>query len=186
MQVKVEEIQAKGLSLEEPIKSSVLEEALKDSAGYTLVRSAPLKVDFRKVSGKVFVEGRFTAELEVPCKRCLKPVALSQPVAFSLRMESQVRDGRSEEGDDDEGGERAGSFELDDADVELFDGKTIALDPIVREQLLLALPTAVLCQDQCRGLCTICGQDLNEQECGCERKAVDVRLAALKNFKLQQ
>ena len=64
------------------------------------------------------------------------------------------------------------------------DLETIDLDPIVREQVLLALPVSVLCQEDCRGLCTVCGQDLNEKDCGCERKVVDVRLAKLKDIKL--
>ena len=69
-------------------------------------------------------------------------------------------------------------------DAEPFDGKTIDLDPIIREQVLLALPVSVLCREDCKGLCTVCGEDLNEKDCGCERKVVDVRLAKLKDIKL--
>jgi uncharacterized protein len=78
------------------------------------------------------------------------------------------------------------SFELDEVDAEAFDGKTIDLDPIVREQVLLALPVSVLCREDCKGLCSVCGQDLNESDCGhAGRAEVDVRLAKLKDIKLK-
>ena len=51
---------------------------------------------------------------------------------------------------------------------------------------VLALPVSVICQDDCKGLCTVCGQDLNEKECGCQRKVVDIRLAKLKDIKLKR
>ena len=80
----------------------------------------------------------------------------------------------------------AASFELDEVDAEPFNGKTIDLDPVVREQVLLALPVSVVCRDDCKGLCSTCGQDLNEQDCGHGKvKEVDVRLAKLKDIKLK-
>jgi uncharacterized protein len=88
---------------------------------------------------------------------------------------------RRSQKDDDEQAEMAASFELDEVDAEPFDGKTIDLDQIVREQVLLALPVTVLCREDCKGLCTTCGQDLNEKDCGhSEKKEIDVRLAKLR------
>ena len=90
-----------------------------------------------------------------------------------------------QEDEDDRGqAETAGSFELEDADEEVFDGKTIDLDPIVREQVLLALPMNAVCREDCKGLCAQCGQNLNEKQCGCETKVIDPRLAPLMNIKL--
>ncbi len=77
------------------------------------------------------------------------------------------------------------STALDDADEELFDGKVINLQPIVREQVLLSLPMNAVCKEDCRGLCTKCGQNLNEKECGCDTSFVDPRLAVLKDIKVK-
>lgn len=186
MRVKVEEIQAKGLSLSEPLKAALLEEALADSEGFSLVKPGNLKVQFQRISGTVHLAGHFDVELSAPCKRCTTPVPAPQKIEFELRMveKAQRPHGEASEGEDDGGSERAGTFTFDDVDAEPFDGKTIELDPVVREQLLLSLPSGVLCREDCKGLCTVCGQDLNEKECGCDRKGVDVRLAALKNIKL--
>ncbi len=188
MLVKTEEIQPnKPLELSETLTPSIFDTLAKDAPGFRFVSATPLKVVFRKVSGRIWLKGEFEAQMVGPCKRCLKDVELALPVSFELRMVSQAEyeaeQGRAE-GEDDGDGEQAGTFALDEVDAEPFDGKTIAMDPIVREQVLLALPVAVLCGSDCKGLCMVCGQDLNEKECGCERKVVDVRLAKLKDIKL--
>lgn len=205
MRVKIEEIQGlEPLTVSEAIKPETMAEYLADAGGFSLARSTPLTVTFKRVSGRILVKGGFVGNFAVPCKRCLSDETIEVPVDFSLRMVEEAR--RSEEVDDavGEGGapkrkrrqkqqkkeddgmaEMAASFELDEIDAEPFDGKTIDLDPIVREQVLLALPVAVVCREDCKGLCTVCGQNLNESDCGhAGKKEVDVRLAKLKDIKL--
>ncbi len=213
MLVKIEEIQEVGLSLSEAIKPAVLAEALKDSDNYQLVSSTKLEASFTKVSGRVHLTGSFEVTVIGPCKRCLKDVETTVPVSFSLRMvreaakpdEEEIareaakaaalaadpnkrpkRKKQSNKQDDEDDAELEGSFELDEIDAEPFDGKTIDLDPIVREQVLLALPLSVLCEDDCKGLCMVCGQNLNEEECGHSgQKQIDPRLAKLGEIKLK-
>lgn len=188
MRVKVDEIKDKGLELEEALPRAQLEEALTSAPGFKLDKAGPLKARFEKVGEEVLVKASLSLSLEAPCKRCVEPVHFEQPVAFSLALVPAARLERADaedEGEDDGGGLRAGSFAFDDADHEPYDGKAIEMDPIVREQLLLALPVSVVCRDDCKGLCTVCGNNLNERECGCDRKAVDVRLLKLKDIKLQ-
>jgi uncharacterized protein len=78
-----------------------------------------------------------------------------------------------------------GSFAPEQAEEETYSGKVIELDPIVREQILLALPAYPVCDEGCKGLCTVCGANLNERECGCDRHVPDPRWAGLKDVKLQ-
>jgi len=193
MLVKIEQIKETGLKLEEPISLELLQEVLTGAGagrdtGFRATRPSTLHAFLRKVSGGVLVEGNFTAHVGAPCKRCLLDVTLDQPVSFTLNLvpESLVRgdDSGDEDAQDREQGETAGSFELEDADEEVFNGKTIDLDPIVREQVLLALPMNAVCREDCKGLCAQCGQNLNEKQCGCETKVVDPRLAPLMNIKL--
>jgi uncharacterized protein len=200
MRVKIEEIQEKGLELKAPIAPAVLVDALADSEGFSFVAVSTLAAKFERVSGRVHLRGAFTVTLKAPCRRCVADVTQDVPVEFSLRMipksevlpadadaEQGARSGRRHRNEDDGHAPSAGSFEVDQVDAELFDGKTIDLDPIVREQVLLALPVSVVCRDDCKGLCTVCGQDLNEQDCGhSSRRDVDVRLAKLKDIRLKQ
>ena len=63
----------------------------------------------------------------------------------------------------------------------LLEGYEFNLDNFVREDVLLNLPLKFLCKDDCKGLCPICGKNLNEGKCGC-KKEVDPRLEALKQL----
>lgn len=188
MQVNVEEIREGGLTRNETVSKELLTEVLSGDrdTGFRAVAPSQLTATLHKVSGGVLLHGEFVADVQSACKRCLADVALKVPVDFTLNLvpKKALEVGEAQEGEDDEGGEQAGSFELNDADREPFDGKTIDLDPIVREQVLLALPMHAVCKEDCKGLCGMCGQNLNEKACGCQSKVIDPRLAALKDIKL--
>ena len=68
-----------------------------------------------------------------------------------------------------------------DEDEETYplSGEQLDLAPLVHDALLLELPIAPLCRDDCAGLCAACGADLNEEACGCDQVAVDPRWEAL-------
>lgn len=57
---------------------------------------------------------------------------------------------------------------------------TLDLAEMLREQVILALPTHPLCDERCRGLCPVCGQNLNLRSCGCEEQRPESPFAALK------
>ncbi len=187
MLVTIEQIREEGLVLEEPISAELIDQALahegKDT-GFRAAKGSRLSASLHRVSGNVLVQGSFNAEVLAPCHRCLVDVTLRMPISFTLNLIPRELADRGKDVEDDEKGERAGTFDLEDSDEELFDGKTIDLDPILREQVLLALPMRVVCVDDCKGLCATCGQNLNEAKCGCEPRAVDPRLAVLKDIKL--
>ena len=188
MIVRIEEIREPGLHVEEPVPVELVRAALQDAGGldFRPERGFRLVADLQRVGSGVLLEGRFTAEVLVSCGRCAADVRLTLPASFTLNLvpESLRADVGVEEEGDDEQAERAGSFRLDDAEQETFDGKQINLDPILREQLLLALPMNALCREDCKGLCGMCGQNLNERACGCDPRVPDPRLAALKHVKL--
>ena len=112
---------------------------------------------------------------------------LDLPVHFELDFVNadKVRDLTPAAEDDDLGeGEIGGSFSADEADQVAYTGKELDLGPVVREQILLALPMDALCTEDCKGLCQVCGGNLNEKECSCDRHVPDPRWAKLKNIKL--
>ncbi|MCY1021824.1 YceD family protein [Pyxidicoccus sp. MSG2] len=198
MLVKIEQIKETGLQLNEPIGLNLLGEALGggesgEDTGFRAAGPSTLKASLRKVSGGVLLEGQFTATVTSQCKRCLGDVEMKVPVSFTLNLVPKALVHGDDYLKDDESlmekkersqGETGGSFELDDADQEVFDGKVIDLDPIVREQLILALPLTTVCREDCKGLCPQCGINRNDATCSCETKPVDPRLAPLKNIKL--
>ena len=122
---------------------------------------------------RVHVTGRAETQLEVYCDRCLQPVALPVRAEFDVSYDPPDADEESE------------STELQPEELEtsVYTGGQIDLDELVREQLLLTLPTRSLCRPECRGLCPTCGADLNAQACACERKEIDPRWAGLAALK---
>jgi uncharacterized protein len=80
--------------------------------------------------------------------------------------------------------ESGGAAELTEAEmsVSVFDGQAIDVDEIVKEQIVLAVPTRMLCREDCKGICPECGADRNAGDCGCTTSDADPRWAALKNL----
>jgi uncharacterized protein len=136
-----------------------------------------------KLGRKVLVQANFTVPLSGQCKRCLKPIKLDEPVDLTRTYvpEEQAHVAREHKGDDTEA-----SFDPQLTDEEPYEGKEIDLQPAIREQVLLNVPPSPLCREDCQGLCAICGKDLNEGDCGCDRDVVDPRWAALKGIQLDK
>lgn len=186
MVVTVDQIREGGLSLDETLPESFLGHALAEvkDTGFRPDGPALLHVKLQKTGSGVLLRGSTEVAVSTPCRRCLADVHLRLPISFTLNLVSRAALAAGAGDEDDEAAERAGTFDLDRADEELFDGKTIDVDPLVREQVLLALPMQAACREDCRGLCGGCGKNLNEGPCGCAADRVDPRFAQLKNFKL--
>ncbi len=69
------------------------------------------------------------------------------------------------------------------ADVFYYQNDEIDLNELIRENMLLAVPLKSLCREDCRGLCPLCGCNLNREKCSCEQHTIDPRLAILKHLK---
>ncbi len=70
----------------------------------------------------------------------------------------------------------------DNDELVLVDNYQLSLDELVREDLILALPSKDLCRKDCRGLCPKCGKNLNEGLCGCRSDTTDPRLEVLRQW----
>ena len=100
----------------------------------------------------VIVRGVARAEITSPCARCLKPTVST--------VEADVEEAFFRDID--------GTLEVEE-DQYKYSGHVLELDDAVRTALLLELPSRVLCKEDCKGLCSQCGQDLNINECSCQK-----------------
>jgi uncharacterized protein len=183
MRVNIDEIKEAGLRRSWDVAREQLDDMVAgDRAGYRARSAAHVDARFEKLGRRVRLAADAKAALTVPCGRCLTPVSLDVPVAFELTL-VPAGDGDEHEGGKDDKGPVGGSFAPEQAEEETYAGKVIDLDPIVREQIVLALPGYPVCQESCKGLCTVCGGNLNERECGCDRHVPDPRWAGLKDLK---
>jgi len=185
MRVNIDEIKEVGLARSWDVTREALDEMVSgERAGYRA--GGPAHVDARldKFERRIRLTGQARVKVGAACGRCLVPVDVEVPVEFDLALvpADEYQDPDGEAGDT---GPVAGSFDPRAVDEDTYEGKVIDLDPILREQILLALPSYPVCRDACKGLCTVCGTNLNEKECGCDRHVPDPRWAGLKNVKLQ-
>ncbi len=138
----------------------------------SLIAPAAVNGKVRLSGNQVFVNGHIETRAQVECDRCLKVIELPVNVDFKLEYISDSDYESTEEAELSE----------DDLLVSVFDGEALDVDEIVKEQILLAVPTRMLCQDDCKGICPECGTDRNTGECNCVTNEIDPRWAALKNL----
>ncbi|MCI9168283.1 MAG: DUF177 domain-containing protein [Dorea sp.] len=134
---------------------------------------AQIRVEYVKPE-RLKVTGTCRMVIEIPCGRCLKPV----PVEFDLDFEREV----------ESRGSRGASDETDELDENNYiDGYHLDVDRLLYNEILVGWPMKVLCSESCKGICNVCGQNLNEGTCGCEDTGIDPRMSVIrdvfKNFK---
>jgi DUF177 domain-containing protein len=137
-----------------------------------LLRLPTVSGKIRRSDGRLKVNGRVVAEVQVECDRCLKFVALPVDSKFELEYVTP----------EDYQAQHAVELREEDLDLEVFDGEVVDIDQLVTEELLLAVPAHVLCKDNCKGICPVCGIDRNRLDCSCETAEVDPRWAGLKKL----
>ena len=122
-----------------------------------------------KISGHAgnytgIVELHATAEfvLDTACDRCAKPISLPLATKIFHTLVTSLNDETNDE-------------------LMLVNELRFDLDSLITEDIFLDLPSKFLCDEDCKGICSKCGADLNAGPCSCE-KEVDPRLAALKQL----
>jgi len=187
MRVNIDEIKEGGLLRAWDLGREAVDELVRsDGAGYRAKGSLHVEGRLQRLERRVLFQARARAVLSAPCGRCLAPVDVEVPVDFQLTfvpVEERALEEPSRTRGEHPAARVAGSFEPDDVNEERYSGKTIDLDPVVREQFLLALPGYPVCQESCKGLCSVCGANLNQGDCGCNRHVPDPRWAGLEKLK---
>jgi uncharacterized protein len=120
------------------------------------------------------VEGKISTVITIECSRCLQDTKLKLDFPFEAVFVSPEHYTQEKEAE----------LRTDDLEVSILENETIDLTELVREQILLSVPTQVFCREDCKGLCQKCGANRNLIDCNCEEIEIDPRWSALKNLKL--
>lgn len=193
MIVTIEEIGKSGLSRTQSVGANTLNACLREAgvADWSASAEGVFDASFEKVGRKVLMKGRALVHLCTVCKRCLEPVPVDLHFEFMVNFVSASTGSSTSSASTsepkqllDEMGTGA-SFDLSSSEEEPFDGRTIDTEELFKEQLFLNLPMGLVCREECKGLCSICGEQLNERECGCDRRPLDPRWEALRAIKLE-
>jgi uncharacterized protein len=141
-EIPVSELDAGGKDYTFILPVAWMRKALEDIEAKTTGKDGALSVRVSKSMGDIAVHGTLTAELEAPCGRCLKParVPIHQRVAVMFAPKP-ARTPKTEY-----------EFGPDEADVLPYEGETLVLDDLVRDELVLEIPMIPLCSADCQGI----------------------------------
>ena len=111
-------------------------------------------------AGALHLTGEASTVLDLTCDRCCKAYQKEQLVGLDCLVSDTLED------------------ETNDEDIFLLDNYAADLDEVASTAFILAMEPVNLCSEDCKGLCSRCGADLNLGPCSC-KPDVDPRLAAL-------
>jgi len=131
-------------------------------------------VRLEKHGRDVLVRGHLAGRLDLACSRCLEEFSFPVQADFDLLLapEKEPMSGEDEE------------LTAADLDLDFYTGEVVDLESIIREQIILTLPLKPLCFEDCRGLCTRCGANLNQERCACKAETAAGPLAGLAKLKI--
>ena len=143
-----------------------------DYHGAEFRQAAPLKIDATAglLGQEIRIRGRLSTRLAASCDRCLVAVEIPVDRTFDLFYRPLQTIGKEEE------------IEIPDDEMEIgfYSGDGIELADVATEQVILAMPMKVICREECRGLCPVCGENRNLKQCDCAPPQEDSPFASLK------
>ncbi|MBR7038426.1 MAG: DUF177 domain-containing protein [Oscillospiraceae bacterium] len=120
--------------------------------GYRFVSPLTLKGVIRNRAGVATLQAQVACTLELTCDRCLKPFTRDFCYEGSHVIVRNLDNADEEDADMD--------------DYVIARAESIDTDEIAVSDLVLELPSKMLCREDCKGLCPVCGADRNEVDCG--------------------
>jgi uncharacterized protein len=139
--------------------------------GGTATCTAAVTVDATRLFSRYDVVGRIKGEILAECHRCLEPFAMPVDVDFSLILNRGERTPLPD-----------GVEEDDFVTIPIVGEARADIFPRVREALILEIPIRLLCREDCKGVCSKCGANLNTGDCTCGPGPGDPRWGALRKF----
>ena len=154
-----------------------------------------------RTGSTVIVKGTIEAEPHLECGRCSIEFFLPLVIEFDqvFVQKTQVRPAYHKNQEEKRGprSPRAGRKEPPEPEEEeeeidplienVYEGPVLSFDEMVREQVHLALPMRPLCSPDCKGLCPVCGTDLNRSSCDCPKEEEETsRMKKLFNQELKR
>ncbi len=123
----------------------------------------------KEIVPDIRLTGRYEGRFSVSCARCLEPVEISLQAGFDLIFRPLGADAGAAER----------SITAPETEIGYYQEDSLALEDVLREQVLLSLPVRTLCKADCKGLCPRCGANRNNQQCTCDAGPSDPRWEAL-------
>ena len=121
------------------------------------------KVNLTRTNLGILVTGELTADIKGNCSRCLGPAS----VLATLHLEDEyypVIDITS-----------GTHVKVEPEALTIDNNHVLDLDEAIRQYIIMATPTKLLCKTDCPGICPVCGQEFARGDCGHRNKPHDHR-----------
>jgi len=176
LKLKLDEIPDEGLDLKWQEERAPLLAYLKDLSKIDFDFESPLQseVNIKKAGQSVLITGKVQTTLRLHCVRCLKEFFYPLSSIFELTLHP-LKEAPSEEEVE------LGSEEMESS---FFEGGEIHLSEVACEQIFLEIPYQPICREDCKGLCSMCGKDLNLSSCECVKEGFSSDFSVLQKLKL--
>ena len=140
-------------------------EAFENSLGtFTVKEKTSFPLTISKVdTDKFLIEGETAVTLEIPCDRCLEPVAVEIPLTICREYDKNDTEEESEE-------------------EALIVGYNLDTEQLIYCEILVNWPMKTLCTEACKGICKKCGTNLNHSSCTCDTVELDPRMAKIRDI----
>jgi uncharacterized protein len=170
--IPVRDLDAAGKPFRFPVRAAWLRGAFEGTDLRPYGADGELDLRLSKSGTDVVVRGHLKVDVTVPCARCLEPakIAVNEDISVLVVPATADRESSGFKDDDD--------LTPDQADLIPYDGETVVLDDLVRDELMLAIPMVPLCSEACPGI----SPGLVPEEAGA-KPAVDPRLRPLLRLK---
>ncbi len=174
MKICIEDIRETGKTIAFAEEIGDLNELLAQdqTVDYQFRRAVDVNVTYYRSGVDLFFDGHLVGQVSGNCARCLEayPFTIERDFVFVLKPATPAQVSRR-------------GLTSDDLAFGTYSGEEVDLSPLIREELILALPTRPLCRDDCSGLCPHCGANRNLGPCACRNDWVDPRLEAFRGLK---
>lgn len=141
-----------------------------EAEGVTFEKPVEVDLLISKSQDQWICRGKVTTPLKLGCSRCLSEY--KEDSSSDLNFVIDFAGNRGEMDTEEEEG-----YFVVDPTATFFE-----IDDLVREAIILALPLKPLCAENCKGLCPVCGSDLNKSQCHCVIEKSDPRWEKLKGL----
>ena len=145
-----------------------LEEFRIRTGKFPIIRKSPLELRIINTGDRVLeIAGRAELAAVIPCARCLTPVEQRFVLDIERRVDMKLSVREREE-------------ILEESNF--ISGNALDPEILVQSELLVQWPIRVLCKEDCKGICSRCGANLNDGACSCDTAELDPRMAAIRDI----
>lgn len=135
---------------------------------FPITGSTPVSLTIKnKGNQELQLIGMVTLHVLIPCSRCLEDVDTEFVLEFNKEIDMKMDDN-----------ERQKAFD----EHSYIEGYNLDVDKLVYGEILVNWPVKVLCKEDCKGICSVCGTNLNLATCSCETTDLDPRMAKIRDI----